>query len=101
MKVLNIQQLWQTNYCCEHTHTCVRCKRKQLGVCAKKSRVGRPIPAVGVHMCLSEYTSGAEQVNGSFDHFKDDTHLLQKMSAEGWPTNSCCEHTHVGCRIVQ
>ena len=38
--------------------------------------------------------SGAEQVNGSFDHLKNDTHLLQKMSTEGWPTNCCCEHTH-------
>ena len=47
------------------------------------------------------HMSGVEQVNGCFDHFKNDTHLLQKMSTEGWPTNCCCEHTHLGCRIVQ
>ena len=90
----------QTNFCCEHAHTYVLQKEAVEG-CAKKSRVVRPIPAVGIHMCVSEYTHGVEQANGSFDHFKNDTHVLQKISTEGWPTNCCCEHTHVGCRIVQ
>ena len=49
---------------------------------------------------LNTHMSGAEQVNGSFDHFQHDTHLLQKMLTEGWPPTCCCEHTHVVCRIV-
>ena len=66
-------------------------------MCCRKGqlRVGRPIAAVNTHMCVSEYTHGVEQANGSFDHFKNDTHVLQKMSTEGWPTNCCCEHTHM------
>ena len=40
--------------------------------CTKVSRVGRPIAAVGIHMCvcLSLHMSGAEQVNSSLDNFK-------------------------------
>ena len=97
-----MQQLWQSKCCCEHAHRCVLQKEAVEG-CAKKSWVGRPTPAVGIHMCvlLNTHMSGAEQVNGSFDHCKNDTHVSQKMSTEGWPTNCCCEHTHVGCRIIQ
>ena len=58
--------------------------------------------------------SGAEQVNGSFGSFghlknfgspivavSTYTHVLQKRSTEGWPTNCCCEHKHVCYRLIQ
>ena len=138
--VLNIQQLWSTNCCCEHAHTCVS-QKEAVECCAKKSRVGRPIPAVSIHTCVSEYTHARRRTShGSFDHFKNlnvgrpsaavNTHthkcVSQKKSiagctqvstvgrlipavgihmcvflnalhpsVNGWPTNSCCGHTHV------
>ena len=95
MKVLNIQQLWQTNCCCEHTHTNVFHRRSRLWAAPKCQGLADQF-LLWAYICvfLNTHMSGAKQVHGSFDHFKNDTHVLQKMSTEGWPTKCCCEHTH-------
>ena len=100
VKVLNIQQLWQANCCCEHTHTCVLQKQSIEG-CTQGSRVGQPIAAVGIHMCVSEYThvwcrksqlklcQFKKTVGKAIAAVSTYTHVLQK------------ETTHVCCRISQ
>ena len=47
-------------------------QKKSFEGCTQGSRTGRPIAAVGIHMCVFLHThmSRAEQVNGSFDIFK-------------------------------
>ena len=54
-----------------NTDTCVL-QKKSIEGCTQVSRVGRPIPAAGIHFCvfLNTHMSGAKQVNGSFDHFQ-------------------------------
>ena len=54
-----------------NTVTCVL-QKKSIEGCTQGSRAGRPIAAVGIHMCvfLSTHMSGAGQVHSSFVNFK-------------------------------
>ena len=100
--------LWQTNCCCEHTHNCVL-QKKSIEGCTQVSRVGRPIAAVSIDMCASDFTCLVQNKSvraltisklWQTDCCCEHTHMLKKRSTEGRPTNACCERTHVCCSIA-
>ena len=69
-------------YCyCEHTHLC--CRKGQLRVVPKDQGLrtfGRSSSAASIHTCIAVAPRGRNFTRAS-------------------PTNCCCEHTHVCCRV--
>ena len=95
--------VWPTKGCCDNTHVsepvnsgCTKGRRDQetdqllLGACTcvlqnKKTRSctpGRPRAAASIHKCVSENQVVQGCTQGS-------------KVVRDWPTNCCCEHTHV------
>ena len=78
-----------TNCCCEHTHVCVAESHLNSRLAPRIKKVqefGRPTAAASIHICVSETVPGCTQ--GS-------------QVTRDWPTNCCCEHTRVCCRVYQ
>ena len=84
-----------------NTDTCVL-QKKSIDGGTQGPRAGRPIAAVGIHMCVSEYTHvWCRTSQGKLCQFQrfgrpiaavsTYTPVLQKRSTEGWPTTCCCE----------
>ena len=98
-----------TNCCCKHTHVCMvesHVNSRLAPRIKKEQEFGRPTAAASIHICVSETVPGCTQ--GS-QVTRDWPTNCENMSSQGctqgprvtsvWPTASCCEHTHVCCKI--
>ena len=79
-----VTKAWPTSCCCEQTPVCCRiCQFRAAPSIQGLQEFRRPNAAASIHMCVAEITPAPRGRN----------------FIRASPTNCCCEHRHVGCRM--